>query len=575
MLKKKFAALRHPRQRGMATMLTAISLLFMIPVVGLSIDGGLAFVIKGRLSAAMDSASLAAARGLNLGSDIAAAQASALAAATQFFNANFPPGYMNTSLIGRVITPGFNLQLDANGHPTGVLIVSTTATVNMPTYFMRWLGFNGIPVTATGTATRRSLVMSLLLDKSASMGVRDSQVGTIPASIDNTSSSCEAMVYSAAQFVQNFTPYDSIGLVTFDYTAHNDYAPSTNFKQSGPTGITQSIANIQCGNNTNTTAALELGYRQITGVSQKLGENVIVLFTDGVPNAVNAKFPVRTQVDTRLGPSGTVPNPPDVPAGNNANCLDGTGTKTCVGMPACTNTAGFVTGVISQQAGFSLSSGGRDGLYKMFNTDSTPTSVAGCPASASMQLVNQVIAYIPDSDFFSNSTHGPWDGWLYQVNQQCAPIGTQITVGNSRCKNLGDLWSNHSTLGAGAPSNFFQNGPYQGKFRPDIVNTIGVVSMNSATNEANKIRSDTTYNITIDTVYLQGNGSDPVDRSFLQIVSNQPTIQPLIYDSTDAPYTNQYFQANQQQGMWLATTSQVQLTALFAQVASSLLRISQ
>jgi hypothetical protein len=140
---------------------------------------------------------------------------------------------------------------------------------------------------------------------------------------------------------------------------------------------------------------------------------------------------------------------------------------------------------------------------------------------------------------------------------------------------MGDLWSNHPGLGAGAPSNFFPAGPYQGKFRPDLVNTIGVVSMNTATNEANKIRSDATYNIYIDTVYLQGNGSDPVDRSFLQVVSNQQTIQPLIYDSADPPYANPYYQKTQQQGMWLATTSQVQLTQLFAEVASSLLRISQ
>src|ERR1017187_9342332 len=120
MLRKKFEALCHARQRGIATMLTAITLLFLIPVVGLSIDGGLAFVIKGGLSSAMDSAALAAGRGLNLGSDLPTAQASALAAATQFFNANFPPGYMNTSLTGRILTPSFNLQLDTNGHPTGV-----------------------------------------------------------------------------------------------------------------------------------------------------------------------------------------------------------------------------------------------------------------------------------------------------------------------------------------------------------------------------------------------------------------------------------------------------------------------
>jgi hypothetical protein len=161
------------------------------------------------------------------------------------------------------------------------------------------------------------------------------------------------------------------------------------------------------------------------------------------------------------------------------------------------------------------------------------------------------------------------------VNNHCAPAGTPITGGNSSCKNLGDAWSAHAGVGAGAPSNFFTSGPYKDKFRPDLVNTIGVVSMNTAMNEANKIRSDSTYKITIDTVYLQGNGSDPVDRQFLQIVSNQQTILPIIYDPTAASYSNTYYQSTQQQGMWLATTSAVQLNQLFAQVASSLLRISQ
>jgi hypothetical protein len=89
------------------------------------------------------------------------------------------------------------------------------------------------------------------------------------------------------------------------------------------------------------------------------------------------------------------------------------------------------------------------------------------------------------------------------------------------------------------------------------------------------IRADTNYNITIDTVYLQGNGSDPVDRSFLQIVSNQPNIQPIIYDATAAAYANPYYQKTEQTGIWAATTSTLQLQSMFQQIASSLLRISQ
>ncbi len=587
MLKQYFQKARTSGSKGFATMLTAITMLFLIPVVGLSIDGGFAFLIKARLSAAMDSAALAAGRGINLNDTIANAQAQATSQATAFFNANFPAGYLGTDPSNRTVAPAFSESVDANGNPTGVLTISMTGTVQSPTYFMKWLGYNSVPISATGTATRKNMVMMLVLDKSASMGSRVSTVGSIPATLPNGFTSCDAMVQSAAQFITKFSPYDTIGMISFDYTAKLEYAPSTNYWKSGAAGVTQAIANLNCGNNTNTTAALELGYNNITGVGQRLANNVLVLFTDGVPNAVNARFPVRTQADTRLGPagawatsspSGPYPTPVSSPPSNNrTNCIDQSGQVSC-NMPACTATAGFVTGVISQQAGFNVNSGNRDGLHKMFSTDSTPSSVSGCPTSVNEELVNQVIAYIPDQDFFGNATHGgafcDWDNWLYQVNSHTAPNGTVITSGNSATKNMGGVWANYPGV-SNQSSNFFTAGPYINKLRPDLVNTIGTVSMNTASEEANKIRNDTNYNITIDAIYLQGNGSDPVDRSFLQIVSNQQKIQPLIYDSGDAPYTNPHYDSTQQTGMWLGTTDAAQLTNLFNQLASSLLRISQ
>lgn len=575
MLARVFGSQRKNRESGMALILTALTLPVLIAFVGLSVDAGIAYAIRVRLSAAMDSAALAAGRALNLGSDVASAQTSAIAAATKFFNANFPPGYMQTNPDTRSLTATFTQQQDGNGNPNGVLVISVTGSVNAPTYFVQILGLRSIKVASTGTATRKGMVMSLVLDRSASMGTRDTSAGTIPASITSGSSSCESMVYSAIQFIGNFTPYDYVGMVSFDYTAHNSYAPSTNFKTAGAAGVVQAIANINCGNNTNTTAALELAYRQIKSINLPLAENVIVLFTDGVPNGVTANFPVRTSVDTRLGPALTSPTPPNSPTGNRTNCADGSGTLTCVNMPvACGGSPATVYGVITQTCGFDVDSGGRGGLYKAFDSDPNASFPSGCPTSG-MTMVNQTLAYIPDTDAFGNSTHGPWDRWLYQVNNKCAPAGTPITPGNSACKNLGTAWSNYPATGAGAPNNTFQSGPYQGKFRPDLANTIGVVSMNTAVNEASKIRADDTYDIAIHTIYLQGNAGDPVDREFLQIVSNQDTILPIIYDPTAPSYPNAYYQANQQKGMYLATTSNLQLMQLFAQVASSLLRISQ
>jgi len=424
---------------------------------------------------------------------------------------------------------------------------------------MKYLGYANLPITATGTATRRQLVLTLVLDQSSSMGSRNSTVGTIPTSISSSSSSCEAMVYNAIQFLGYFSPYDYIGVVPFDLIAYTTYPPTTSYANT-TNGAAHQIANIQCGSNTNTTAGLQIAYNQIQAVNLPLANNVIVLFTDGVPNAVNAHFPVRSQKDTRY-----------------ASVCSG-GAAACSFNPCATQT-GTVTGAVAQWSGFSYTpSFSFSGLSKSMDTDSSPTWPTGASACASMNATDQVqqgIANFPAQDTYGNSTSGPYDNWLYQVNSHTAPTGTPITPQGSATKNLGDLWSNYSTLGAGAPSNKFTSGPYSGFFRPDLPNTVGAVSMNTAVNEAFKIRNDPTYRITIHTIYLQGNGGDPVDRAFLQIVSNQPQISPIIYDNTAAAYANTYYNSAQQTGLWLPTTSTAGLTSLFNQVASSLLRISQ
>ena len=78
-------------------------------MIGLAVDSGTMYVIKGRLSSAVDAAALAAGRSVNLANTVAAASAAATATATQFFNANFPNGYLGTgtmSLATPTFTPG-------------------------------------------------------------------------------------------------------------------------------------------------------------------------------------------------------------------------------------------------------------------------------------------------------------------------------------------------------------------------------------------------------------------------------------------------------------------------------------
>ncbi|WP_031500382.1 VWA domain-containing protein [Bryobacter aggregatus] len=683
------------REKGMAVLISAILMFFTLGTVGLAIDGGLAYLVKGRLIASVDSAALGAARGLNLGDDVATANAAATASATRFFNANFPSGYMGTDPALTTITPTFTL-LTTGGVANGILQVDVVGAVTAPTYFMRMFSVPNIRVSATGTATRRTLVMMLILDISGSMGSRNTTVGTIPSTLVSNASSCEAMVYSAIQFLNFFSPYDYIGVTTFSSQAQVVYTPSTNYKKTGSAGAAKAIANQDCTGSTNTTPSLELSYAAIQNVGLKLAMNEIALFTDGVANTVSGAFPLRTQKDTRYSPSPvSAINPPSTnvqllhsdpnnpyspttyylgtnvtptldspystaqttlknsgvtplygdsrflplsavqykkytdlaqgtrdafgwylgsasgpylprwiqdsgaPTNNFRNCQNNDAASEfaykcyMMAVPSASTSPATVTGSITvtpsssgtlynngssssvgSMTSYSSKYGYRTGFQKTLPNVNVTAIPSGFPTPSSPNTLvsSQIIAYIPDTDQFGNSNRGFKDNWVFEVNSNCAPSGTPVNGGNL-CRFRGGDWGSYSSVGEG--SNFFQSGPYRNYLRPDFNNPYPVAAMNSTVSAANKIRNDTDYNIRIDTIYLMGN-ENVVDRDFLQIVANVEQIKPIVFDNgTVSPYSNPYFNPNQQKGLAMATTDGSQLAGLFAQIAASLLRLSR
>src|SRR5215472_6860106 len=97
---------RRLRERGMAVIFYATMLIFVVGCVGLAVDVGCMYMIKARLSSAVDAAALAAGRSVNLANSIATARTNATTAANQFFAANFPSGYFN-SLGSPTVNPTF------------------------------------------------------------------------------------------------------------------------------------------------------------------------------------------------------------------------------------------------------------------------------------------------------------------------------------------------------------------------------------------------------------------------------------------------------------------------------------
>lgn len=614
---------RRSRERGMAIIFYATMLFFVIGCVGLAVDCGTLFMIKARLSAAVDAAALAAGRSVNLSNTIQEAQSAATTTADQFFAANFPTGYFN-SIGTPTVTPSLTQATDVNGNPNGILNIQVTASVSAPTYFMNVFNIHNITVASTGTASRRGLVLMLVLDISSSMNTATSPTA------------CQEMVTAAQNFLTLLSPYDQVGLVEFNLTATLMNAPTTN-----RTAVSNNIGAITCGSNTNTISALELAYEQIKQTALPLALNEIILFTDGSPNGITATFPVRSSVDNRWGPAlntcdssgnNCQPAGPNPPAQSGStygianSCLVNQGSQDangqysnaiCVNMPVVCNSGYTIYGALAQWGdqnsygaatyGFANPTSGviagdaPNAPDSMSLTTGCNTTYNNGSGNQTLNINNilpgtnmrQFIAYIPDTDAYGNSLHGvsasgtsPYgtivggldtrDFWIFQVNSLCSPDSTV----SPNCKNTGGPWSNFSSTGSG--SNFFPTGSaYAGKFRPDQPNSVVAAAMNGAMAEAYKIRSDTTYHPVINTIYLTGNGTDSVDHEFLAIVANTPSIIALPYDSTynstndPVLYANPAYQTTQETGEYLVTADKTQLTALFAQLASESLRLSQ
>src|SRR5437868_9718977 len=122
---------------------------------------------------------------------------------------------------------------------------------------MKLWGRNGTTVYALGQASRRDVVIMLVLDRSASMNnVNNSYGGQTP---------CQLMVKSAKQFTGMFQQgRDQIGLATFAETAQIAQSPTTTFQTtlgySNASGSSNgSLDNISCTGGTNTSTGVSLG----------------------------------------------------------------------------------------------------------------------------------------------------------------------------------------------------------------------------------------------------------------------------------------------------------------------------
>jgi Flp pilus assembly protein TadG len=249
-------------ERGFALIYIAITMVTLLLFTGLAIDSGRAYVVKAQLTKAVDGAALGAARMLNSGDP--------KAEATKIFKQNFAAGYMGTVPTEDPTTAGdfFALRTIA---ASGVNVVTVTATVTMPTSFMKLANQNQVIVSATGEATRRMVDLSLVLDVSSSIA-----------------SKWPAVRDAARTFIDSFDPIgDRLALITYGNGAHvvDQMRASRGFAKA--TLINDVPQNLP-GGSTAMVEGLYRGWDELRAVPRgtQSGLRVLVLFTDGASNSV-------------------------------------------------------------------------------------------------------------------------------------------------------------------------------------------------------------------------------------------------------------------------------------------------
>jgi len=370
---------RKKRSRGVAIVLTTLTMAVTLPLIGLGFDVATLYVVKSKLAAAADSAALAGARALSQGSTSAGQTSSAVSTAQSFFSGNFPAGYWRSS------GASASVVVDSTSFPN-YRTVTVTATAQAPLYFLRVLKQQASTINVISKAGRRDVMLMMVLDRSVSM------MGIVAGT---GQTACDLMKADAAAFVSYFAAgRDQLGLVAFGSSVFF-YPSTTSFTTPDANGNTISslIGQLTCNDNTSSAAAIAAAYQELQNVNNPNRMNVIMFMTDGRPNGVTADY-----------------------------SLPGLGITDGCTMPAGT------PGVIAQWAGGALPTGSTAGVMNATTTainfpndGHSLTGSSGCKFNGpNLTNVSQDIPNLPSQDFYGNSLAGPYT----QLNSATWPYTT-------------------------------------------------------------------------------------------------------------------------------------------------------
>ncbi len=149
-------------RRGVAAVFVAAAIIPIIAAIGIAADTTLAYLLKSRVSAAVDAAALAGGRAYfkpdaERDQDV-----------LDFFYANYPDGYLGAA----IVVPDIQfIDDDPEFDDNDTVRVKVRAT--MPTKFMRVVGIDDVSVTSEATVTRENSLLDVVLALDVSGSMRD------------------------------------------------------------------------------------------------------------------------------------------------------------------------------------------------------------------------------------------------------------------------------------------------------------------------------------------------------------------------------------------------------------------
>ena len=558
-------------ESGNSLFLGTVSLVFLIPLMGLTIDASFLYAVKGRMQAAVDGAALGAARALNMGQTLTAQQSTAAQNAVNWFYANFPPGTYLTSntvmsTVGEVnSTSGFgaagqSVHIYADTTNPQLDHVDIQASTDVPTFFMKWFGVNKNTITVASQATRRAVVAMIVLDRSGSMCVSGG-VQHSPCNKTNTTYPCAAMISAAKQFTGQFAEgRDYIGMVSFAENAYVHSAPVTNFQatlgyNSSFGSGTGQIDNIVCNGGTNTAQGISMAYQLMYQTALPGALNILLLETDGLPNTMTMNLFDSTNTVSGLSASSLCRDLSNRTAANG-------GFHSAAAIPAWTS------GVALNAAPFLTTSGPYSNIP------------SGMIMAVPSQDPGQSNYFWLGMNYWTTSTGNSFNTNTYISANQCGFSGGGGQPSTSPSDIAwwpgSDVYGN-STNPAYAYKSVTQDA--QGHVTQNGWTNYHNAVLNATDNAAYRARANGTNPAYVFAIGLGGNSATgPPDPILMQRIANDPdgdTFNGTPYYSPCATETGCVTDPSQYQGTFVYSPNSSQLTQAFLQISSQILRLNK